>query len=237
MRAAGELVDRQAAIIEAALQVASGVGRREGSDVRPLGRKAALTRARLLRAAYDVFAERGYQGSTVGDITERAGVGAGTFYQYFRDRSDVLATLVAEAVRGALDDVRAWDATGGRDSLRAVIGSFVERYASTAPFQAVWEEVTHIDASLAGLRQALTELYVDLFEGELRRAARLGLVRPGLDAAGAARALTSMVDRYCEQTFVTGGPVRGRERRAAEVERTIELLTDLWASAIGLTET
>ena len=230
----GSAEDRHAAIIEAALHVASGEGRREGSSVRPLGRKAAETRARLLRAAYEVFAERGFQGSTVGAITERAGVGAGTFYQYFRDRSDVLAALVSEAVRIALDDVRAWDATGGRDSLHAVIAGFVDRYARTARFQAVWEEVTHIDPALGGLRQALTELYVELFTSELRRAASLGLVRDGLDAAEAARALTAMVDRYCEQLFIRSGPPAPRDVRRTQVERATEVLTDLWAAAIGL---
>jgi AcrR family transcriptional regulator len=227
------LAERQAAVVDAALAVASG-GRREGDAVRPLGRKAARTRTNLLLAAYAVFAERGYQGSTVAAITERAGVGAGTFYQYFRDRSDVLAALVAEAVRDALDDVRAWDATEGRDGLRAVVAGFVERYAITAPFQAVWEEITHVEPALAELRQALTELYVGLFETELRRAAALGLVRAELDAAGSARALTAMVDRYCEQVFVRGAGTEAHDARGPDVARITDLLVDLWAGAIGL---
>lgn len=216
------------AVLDAVEAVATGLVRRDGGEEHPLGAKAARTRARLLHAARDAFAERGYQASSVALITERAQVGAGTFYQYFRDRSDVLTALVTEGVVAALADIRRWDATEGRDGLQAIIHGFVSAYAANADFQAVWEEVSHIEPGLADLRRAFTDLYVAGFEAEIERAGLHGLVRPGLDAAATARALTGMVDRYCYQVFVQRtGPTSG-------VVTTAALLTDLWASAIGL---
>jgi AcrR family transcriptional regulator len=215
------------AVRDAVEAVASGLVRREGGEERPLGAKAARTRARILRAARDVFAERGYQASAVGTITERAEVGAGTFYQYFRDRSDVLAALVGEGVLLALADIRRWDATEGRAGLRTILHAFVSGYAANADFQAVWEEVSHVEPALADLRQSLTAVYVASFETELERAAARGLVRPTLDPVETARALTAMVDRYCFQVFVQhAGP--------PDVAAATDLLTDLWAGAIGL---
>lgn len=216
------------AVLDAVESVASGLVRREDGEEHPLGAKAARTRARLLRAARDVFADRGYQASSVGAITERAQVGAGTFYQYFRDRSDVLTALVAEGVVQALADIRRWDATEGREGLHAIVHGFVSAYAANAQFQAVWEEVSHIDPGLAELRRAFTDLYVASFETEIARAGRRGLVRADLDAAATARALTGMVDRYCFQVFVQHtGPT-------SDVPTTAAILTDLWAAAIGL---
>lgn len=216
------------AVLDAVESVATGLVRRDGHEEHPLGAKAARTRARLLHAARDVFAERGYQGSSVAIITERAQVGAGTFYQYFRDRGDVLTALVTEGVVHALADIRRWDATEGRDGLQAIIHGFVSAYASNAQFQAVWEEVSHVEPGLADLRRAFTDLYVASFEAEIERAGRHGLVRQGLNAAATARALTGMVDRYCYQVFVQHtGPT-------SDVETTAALLTDLWAAAIGL---
>lgn len=216
------------AVLDAVDAVASGLVRREGAQEHPLGTKAARTRARLLLAARDVFAERGYQASSVTAITERARVGAGTFYQYFRDRSDVLAALVGEGVLVALADIRRWDATEGRAGLRTIVHAYVAGYAANADFQAVWEEVSHIEAPLAHLRRSLTDLYVAGFQAELERASDRGLVRPGLDHAETARALTAMVDRYCFQVFVQGtGPL-------PDVVDASDLLTDLWAAAIGL---
>lgn len=232
MAAAGEAQPHEdralRAVLAAVESVASGLVRREGAEEHPLGAKATRTRARLLRAARDVFAERGYQASSVGAITERAQVGAGTFYQYFRDRGDALTALVTEGVVLALADIRRWDATEGRRGLQAIIHGFVSAYAANAEFQAVWEEVSHIEPALADLRRAFTDLYVASFEAELERASREGLVRANLDAGATARALTGMVDRYCFQVFVQHtGPT-------SDVAAATAVLTDLWAAAIGL---
>ena len=43
----------------------------------------------ILKAALDLFAERGYYGASVAQIAEKAQVGTGTIYRYFKDK-DVL---------------------------------------------------------------------------------------------------------------------------------------------------
>ena len=43
----------------------------------------------ILRAATQVFAEQGYQAATMDAIAERAGIGKGTLYEYFRDKQDL----------------------------------------------------------------------------------------------------------------------------------------------------
>lgn len=68
------------------------------------------TRARLYRAALDLFAERGFMETTVEDITEAADVGKGTFFNYFPTKEHVLAAYGAERVarlERALEDARA----------------------------------------------------------------------------------------------------------------------------------
>ncbi len=64
---------------------AKGVGRRE--------RRRADTRERLFRAALGLFAEQGFQGTTVEQITEAADVGKGTFFNYFPSKEHVLAAF------------------------------------------------------------------------------------------------------------------------------------------------
>jgi AcrR family transcriptional regulator len=62
----------------------------------PLGRRQrrrAETRDRIFRAALGLFAEHGFQATTVEDITEAADVGKGTFFNYFRNKEDVLSAL------------------------------------------------------------------------------------------------------------------------------------------------
>lgn len=45
---------------------------------------------RLVEAAFALFAERGYDETTVDDITDRAGVGRTTFFRTFRSKEDVI---------------------------------------------------------------------------------------------------------------------------------------------------
>ncbi|MEV6445933.1 helix-turn-helix domain-containing protein [Amycolatopsis sp. NPDC051716] len=62
---------------------------------------------RLSKAALELFAERGYENTTVIDIAARAGLTKSTFFRHFQDKREVLfggstvAGLLAEAVAGA----------------------------------------------------------------------------------------------------------------------------------------
>lgn len=206
---------------------AGGDVRFDRGEERPLGAKGRRTRSTILRGARDAFAEHGWSATTMTTIAERAGVGTGTIYQYFRSKEDVLAALVGQSALAAVDELRTWDPAGGRDGLRALIGRFVSGYASTAAFQAVWEEVSLADPRLARLRRDLSEVYVQLFADAFVEGRAAGLLDAGPDPVEAARALCAMVDRYCHQVFVQGA-ARTTPADAAE------LVTDLWAAAIRL---
>ena len=67
------------------------------ADKRPGARLAKLmepskpsARERLARAAFALFDERGYEQTTIDDITERAGLGRTTFFRYYRSKEDVI---------------------------------------------------------------------------------------------------------------------------------------------------
>jgi AcrR family transcriptional regulator len=75
----------------------------------PTGRREAhkqATRAALRAAAMRLFAEQGYDATTVGDIARAANVTQRTFYRYFDGKEDLIAgeygswlTLLARAIR------------------------------------------------------------------------------------------------------------------------------------------
>lgn len=52
--------------------------------------RASETRARTVVAAYELFEERGYDGTSVDDIAERAGIGRSTFFRMFGSKEDVI---------------------------------------------------------------------------------------------------------------------------------------------------
>lgn len=51
-------------------------------------------RTRLLEAAIRVFSEKGYEGANVSDISQKAGVGYGTFYLYFPTKKEAFKAAV-----------------------------------------------------------------------------------------------------------------------------------------------
>src|SRR5919199_6580907 len=61
----------------------------------------------ILRAAIDVFAERGYFNAQVADVARAAGVAAGTVYLYFRSKDDLLVSIFEKTMRDALVHGRA----------------------------------------------------------------------------------------------------------------------------------
>jgi len=73
------------------------------------GVTAAETRERLLRAAADAFAERGYDGTRVSDIAAAAGVSNGALYAHFASKADLLADALRTHGRNLLADMFAAD--------------------------------------------------------------------------------------------------------------------------------
>ncbi|MEB4210131.1 TetR/AcrR family transcriptional regulator [Mycobacterium sp. 94-17] len=55
--------------------------------------KGRQTRQAIEQAARKLFAERGFHGTTLADITSAAGKSPAVFYRYFTDKEDLLAAL------------------------------------------------------------------------------------------------------------------------------------------------
>lgn len=53
------------------------------------GRRPVTSRAELEHAAFGLFAEKGFEQTTVDDIAAAAGIGRRTFFRYFRSKNDV----------------------------------------------------------------------------------------------------------------------------------------------------
>ena len=77
---------------------------------KPLTSRGEATRARILEAAEHVFADLGYHEASIVKITERAGIGLGTFYLYFDGKQQVFEELVVDLnrrVRRSMSDAMA----------------------------------------------------------------------------------------------------------------------------------
>ncbi|WP_127580102.1 TetR/AcrR family transcriptional regulator [Paenibacillus koleovorans] len=55
--------------------------------------KKRETRKRIMEAAVKLFSDQGYDSTTVAQITEKAGVGKGTFFNYFNSKEEIMCDL------------------------------------------------------------------------------------------------------------------------------------------------
>ena len=75
--------------------------------------KSARTRARLMDAAAEAFARKGIEAASINGIAQAADVSNGTFYNHFRDKDELVATVafgilydLAERIDEAMRDLR-----------------------------------------------------------------------------------------------------------------------------------
>jgi AcrR family transcriptional regulator len=86
-------------------------------------RKTGPRREQILRAAEKIFAEKGFQETTVSDIAKGAGLSEPTLYEYFSSKEDILFTIPEETSckLGELIDFHLKMAKGTVAKLRAMI--------------------------------------------------------------------------------------------------------------------
>ena len=70
--------------------------------------KGERTREAIMVAATDLFRERGFRETSLGDIGAAAGVSGPAIYRYFSSKGELLSVLIEEAAvvwRGTVDEV------------------------------------------------------------------------------------------------------------------------------------
>lgn len=149
---------------------------------------------RLLLAAVESFAARGYHATTTRDISARAGVSPGTLYVHFATKADLLARISIDGHRSTLDLVVAAveGIEGPRTRVAALVAAFVRWHAEHhVVARVVQYELTALPADafaeVAGLRRRIEALV----QAEINAGVRSGDFAVD-DAASTARAILSL---------------------------------------------
>ncbi|HKY59319.1 MAG TPA: TetR/AcrR family transcriptional regulator [Aeromicrobium sp.] len=110
------------------------------SAPKPVTRRRAHTRQRLLDAAREVFAREGFGRSTVEQVCEAAGFTRGAFYSNFTSLDELFLEMWAQesaAMLSRLQDVAAVDAPKVSD-----VRSAVKRVLEALPVDTEWFQIT-----------------------------------------------------------------------------------------------
>jgi AcrR family transcriptional regulator len=77
------------------------------------------TRQRLLEAATELFAVKGYEGSAVEELAEHAGYSRGAFYSNFANKEELMKAIINQGFDSDLEGIRRLEALEGVDALAA----------------------------------------------------------------------------------------------------------------------
>jgi AcrR family transcriptional regulator len=110
------------------------------------GRPKASSRETLAEAACELFLERGYAATSVGDIAARAGVSRSSFFNYFSSKADILWSGLDERLADAARRLDAADAAPVGGALSEALAGFAPDSLALAIVNA---EAMGIEAELA----------------------------------------------------------------------------------------
>lgn len=140
-------------------------------------------REQVLRSAIEVFAQKGYHATSVGDIIKRAAIARGTFYLYFENKRQIFEAILDMALRGLVSRLHRIELTPQSppplEQLRANVGRIIAFLLSERELTQIL--LRHAEGLDAEFDRRLSEFYetiVELIVGALRTGQAMGLVRP-----------------------------------------------------------
>ena len=147
----------------------------------PRRKDAIATRARLIRAALELFTADGYRGTTTLDIAAKAGTAEATIYRHFTGKEALFNEAYREGLRFGTAVIREHPAERGarcRDRLQGVARALIQRSARDAAIVAILlHRVAH--ASLDEASLTATREFRDLLGQIIASGKQEGTVRAG----------------------------------------------------------
>lgn len=165
----------------------------------------------LLSAAAEVFSEKGYAGTTISDVAERAKIGKGTVYGYFTSKEDLFFALfqwhcleMDKAIRLGGDTI-GQPATGRLlalgDAIMASLIDMTQTYTLVLEFWAATASSTLQDQFKTEFSKMYT-YYRQLVSGIIREGIVLGEFAPGTPAEDLAGGIIAIWDATGLQYWV-----------------------------------
>src|SRR5438045_3289556 len=176
----------------------------------------------ILRAAIDVFAERGYFNAQVADVARAAGVAAGTVYLYFRSKDDLLVSIFERSMREALAEGRAMAAAvrDPRERLRRFAALHLGRLGRDRKLAVVFQvELRQSTKFMERCSATLLRDYLGLIRDAIADGQHAGLFRTDIKATAAAKMFFGALDEMATNWILS----RRRYSLEADADTVIDL--------------
>ena len=177
----------------------------------------------ILRAAIDVFAERGFFNAQVADVARVAGVAAGTVYLYFKSKDDLLVSIFERSMREGLTLGRATviDLRDPGERLRRLARAHLARLGADRNLAIVFQvELRQSTKFMERFSATLLRDYLGLIREAIADGQRGGLFRADVKATAMAKMLFGALDEMATNWILS--------RRRYSLEADADTVVDLF---------
>jgi len=179
----------------------------------------------ILRAAIDVFAERGFFNAQVADVARAAGVAAGTVYLYFKSKDDLLVSIFERSMREGLTKGRAAvaDEPDPRERLLRLARAHLARLGRDRNLAIVFQvELRQSTKFMERFSATLLRDYLGLIREAIADGQREGLFRSDVKATAMAKMLFGALDEMATNWILS--------RRRYSLEAEADMVVDVFIS-------
>jgi len=191
-------------------------------------------RGEIVRAAVDVFAERGYFSARMREVATRAGVADGTLYLYFKGKEDLLVSILEEHADAFLERARRdlLQIADPRGKLRRVVERHLVSLGQDRALAQVFQiELRHTRRFLRRVARGKVAQYLHLLEEIIAEGAGQGVFRDDVPPELAARVVFGAVDELVTAWVLAARP----QPLAAQAETLLALVLQALAPPKGET--
>ena len=151
---------------------------RDPAPPRPLSTKGRQTQQAIEDAARKLFAERGFHGTTLSDITAAAGKSPAAFYRYFADKEDLLAGLAEEFLRDVVlpSGLRVHLPESPHDDgfFHTVVSAYWEMFKANIGIMVGVDQLAATEPRFAALQNQFRRFGIDIIAASVLRAQEQG---------------------------------------------------------------
>ena len=162
---------------------------------------------RILDAAVEVIAERGYFKSPVSEIAKRAGVADGTVYLYFKSKDDVLRTAIDRRFEKFYRQISDAFLTiqGPREQLEYIAQVHLESYQVNRSMAVLLQtEMRQSAKFIAEFSHRHLARYIQTVREIVRRGQETGIFRRDLSDGVVAHCMFGTIDELVSSAVFTG---------------------------------
>ena len=167
---------------------------------RALGSKGRQTRQAIEEAARNLFARRGFHGTTLAEITSAAGKSPAVFYRYFADKEDLLAALAQDFLNDVVDLPTFPD---DQDFFVSAVGVYWEMFKPNIGVMVAVDQLATTEPRFASLQNRFRRFGTDIVRASVRRAQQQGYA-DDLDADHTALAIALLFERFTGVCLTVG---------------------------------